>query len=35
MTELPEICVDAAGFDRIAFHKQFNADKRSRSFGLT
>jgi len=25
-TELPEICVDATGFDRVAFHKQFNAD---------
>jgi predicted dienelactone hydrolase len=24
--ELPEICVDTGGFDRIAFHKQFDAD---------
>lgn len=24
--ELPEICVDATGFDRVAFHTQFNAD---------
>ena len=24
--ELPQICVDAAGFDRVAFHRQFNAD---------
>ena len=22
---LPEICVDAEGFDRVAFHKEFNA----------
>ena len=22
---IPEICVDAAGFDRVAFHKEFNA----------
>jgi predicted dienelactone hydrolase len=22
----PEICTDASGFDRAAFHKQFNAD---------
>jgi predicted dienelactone hydrolase len=22
----PEICTDAAGFDRVAFHKQFNAE---------
>ncbi len=24
--EVPQICVDASGFDRVAFHKQFNAD---------
>ena len=24
--ELPQICLDAAGFDRVAFHCQFNAD---------
>jgi predicted dienelactone hydrolase len=24
--ELPRICADAAGFDRAAFHQQFNAD---------
>ena len=24
--ELPQICVDAAGFDRVGFHRQFNAD---------
>src|SRR5207248_3350310 len=24
--EAPQICVDAAGFDRVAFHRQFNAD---------
>jgi hypothetical protein len=23
---VPEICTDAPGFDRFAFHKQFNAD---------
>jgi predicted dienelactone hydrolase len=23
---LPEICVDAEGFDRVAFHKEFNVD---------
>ena len=23
---VPEICTDAAGFDRVAFHRQFNAD---------
>jgi predicted dienelactone hydrolase len=23
---LPEICTDAPGFDRAAFHNQFNAD---------
>jgi hypothetical protein len=22
----PEICTDATGFDRLAFHRQFNAD---------
>ncbi len=22
----PELCIDAPGFDRVAFHKQFNAD---------
>jgi hypothetical protein len=21
----PQICTDAAGFDRVAFHRQFNA----------
>ena len=25
-TEVPEICADAPGFDRVAFHKQFDAD---------
>jgi predicted dienelactone hydrolase len=25
-TAVPEICTDASGFDRAAFHKQFNAD---------
>jgi predicted dienelactone hydrolase len=24
--EVPQICVDATGFDRVAFHRQFNAD---------
>jgi predicted dienelactone hydrolase len=24
--ELPYICKDAGGFDRAAFHRQFNAD---------
>jgi predicted dienelactone hydrolase len=24
--EVPQICVDANGFDRVAFHRQFNAD---------
>jgi predicted dienelactone hydrolase len=24
--ELPELCTDAPGFDRVAFHAQFNAD---------
>ena len=24
--QLPQLCVDAGGFDRIAFHRQFNAD---------
>jgi predicted dienelactone hydrolase len=24
--EVPQICVDASGFDRVAFHRQFNAD---------
>ena len=24
--EFPQICVDANGFDRVAFHRQFNAD---------
>ena len=24
-TKRPEVCVDAPGFDRVAFHKQFNA----------
>jgi predicted dienelactone hydrolase len=24
--ELPRICADAPGFDRTAFHRQFNAD---------
>jgi predicted dienelactone hydrolase len=24
--ELPELCVDPPGFDRVAFHKQFDAD---------
>jgi predicted dienelactone hydrolase len=24
--EVPEICSDAAGFDRVAFHRQFDAD---------
>jgi predicted dienelactone hydrolase len=24
--EVPQICVDAMGFDRVAFHRQFNAD---------
>jgi predicted dienelactone hydrolase len=23
---VPEICTDVPGFDRLAFHKQFNAD---------
>ena len=26
VAELPRICADANGFDRIAFHKKFNAD---------
>jgi predicted dienelactone hydrolase len=26
VAELPRICADAAGFDRTAFHKKFNAD---------
>jgi predicted dienelactone hydrolase len=26
VSELPRICADAGGFDRIAFHRQFNAD---------
>jgi predicted dienelactone hydrolase len=25
MKALPEICVDAGAFDRVAFHKEFNA----------
>ena len=25
-TEAPQICHDAGGFDRVAFHRQFNAD---------
>jgi predicted dienelactone hydrolase len=25
-TELPAICTDATGFDRVAFHRKFNAD---------
>jgi predicted dienelactone hydrolase len=25
-TEFPRICADATGFDRVAFHRQFNAD---------
>jgi predicted dienelactone hydrolase len=24
--ELPELCLDTAGFDRVAFHRQFDAD---------
>jgi len=24
--EVPQICVDANGFDRVAFHRQFDAD---------
>jgi predicted dienelactone hydrolase len=24
--EVPQICADATGFDRVAFHRQFNAD---------
>ena len=24
--ELPQLCVDPPGFDRVAFHRQFNAD---------
>ena len=24
--DIPRICVDAPGFDRVAFHKQFNAE---------
>jgi predicted dienelactone hydrolase len=27
--EMPQICADAAGFDRVAFHRQFNADARA------
>jgi predicted dienelactone hydrolase len=26
VAELPRICADAGGFDRVAFHKKFNAD---------
>jgi predicted dienelactone hydrolase len=26
VAELPRLCVDAGGFDRVAFHRQFNAD---------
>jgi predicted dienelactone hydrolase len=26
VAELPRICADASGFDRVAFHKKFNAD---------
>jgi predicted dienelactone hydrolase len=26
---VPEMCTDAPGFDRVAFHKQFNADVRA------
>jgi predicted dienelactone hydrolase len=25
-TKRPEVCADAPGFDRVAFHKEFNAD---------
>jgi hypothetical protein len=25
MQEFPRICVDAPGFDRVAFHKDFDA----------
>jgi predicted dienelactone hydrolase len=26
IAQLPQLCVDTGGFDRIAFHRQFNAD---------
>jgi hypothetical protein len=26
VAELPRLCVDQGGFDRVAFHKKFNAD---------
>ena len=26
MAQLPQLCIDTGGFDRIAFHRQFNAD---------